>query len=116
MTRLLASVFLILACSTALADGTNPLLDWDRVKSMTEAEYLDAVRTANVNERDEKGRTPLHIAARHGNSEAVTALVNSGANSKAKTKDGKTPFDLAYENPQLKGTDAYWMLNDAQYD
>ena len=50
-TLLIAAAFVI-AGSVALADTTNVLLDEDRVKSMSEAEYLAAVRGAkNVNAR-----------------------------------------------------------------
>ena len=33
-----------------------------------------------------------------------------------KNKEGKTPWDLAQGNEGLKGTKAYWALNDAQYN
>jgi len=45
----------------------------------------------------------------------VTALLKAGANGKARTEDDKTPFDLAKEEGKLNGTDAYWLLNEAQY-
>jgi len=90
MKSILASVCLILACSDALADGTNPLLDGDRVQSMTEAEYLDAIRNANVNDRGEDGYTPLHHAAAQGNPKTVSALVNADANIAARANDGLT--------------------------
>ena len=161
---------------------TNVLLDPDRVKSMSEAEYLAAVRDAkNVNARGEDGETPLHVAAAHGIPEIVTALIEAGADVNAratggmtplhvaalsekpeivtalseagadvnarmkagetplhlaamrgtpevvtalleagasgsvKNSKGETPFDLAEGNEKIKGTDAYWKLNDAQY-
>jgi len=34
----------------------------------------------------------------------------------AKDEDGKTPWDLAQENEELKGTKGYWALNDAQHN
>jgi len=37
----------------------------------------------------------LHQAAEAGHADAVKFLVNSGANLAAKTKDGKTPWDVA---------------------
>ena len=56
MKKLLIAAALALAGSVALADATNVLLDPDRVKSMSEAEYLAAVRGAkNVNARTEDG-------------------------------------------------------------
>ena len=35
--------------------------------------------------------------------------------AKAKDKDGKTALDYAKKNEALKGTDAYWKLNDASF-
>ena len=29
--------------------------------------------------------------------------------------DGKTAWDLAQDNEKLKGTNAYWMLNDLRF-
>ena len=45
---------------------------------------------------------------------ALKALLAAGA--KAKDKDGKTPWDYAQKSNELKGTKAYWALNDAQYN
>ena len=72
---------------------------------------------ANIEAQDEDGKTPLHAAAiLNKTPTAVTALLDAGADPKAETKDGKTAFDLIQENEKLKGTDAYWRLNDLQYD
>ena len=60
--------------------------------------------------------TPLHWAVLLDRADVVEALLAAGANAKAKTEDGKTPFDVAKEHGNLKGTDAYWLLNEAQYD
>ena len=55
--------------------------------------------------------SPLHNAARFGNSNNVTDLLKAVANGKARADDGNTPFDLAKDNDKLDGTDAYRMLN-----
>ncbi len=60
-------------------------------------------------------QTPLHYAARFGTPETVTILLDAGADAAMKDVDGKTPFDLAEENEDLKGTDTYWALNDARF-
>lgn len=71
---------------------------------------------ANVNARNEAGYTPLHWGAGQGiNPEVIMILLQSGADGKAKNSDGKTPFDLAKENNVIKDTEAYWLLNDAQF-
>ena len=40
---------------------------------------LCAFRNANINERDDRGDTPLHIASENGNEEAVEVLLRMGA-------------------------------------
>ena len=62
------------------------------------------------------GRTPLHRAAGSGPADKVELLLSAGANAKAKDKEGETPFYYAERSGVLKGTDAYWLLNDAQFD
>jgi hypothetical protein len=71
---------------------------------------------ADVMARNEIGITPLHSAAWSHNPVTIQPLLDAGADAKAKNKEGKTPWDLAQENEYLKGTKAYWALNDAQYD
>ena len=59
--------------------------------------------------------TALHIAALLGTPDNIVALLEAGASGSVKAVNGKTPFDLAGGNDKVKGTDAYWALNDAQY-
>jgi ankyrin repeat protein len=59
--------------------------------------------------------TALHLAAGLGTPDNVAALLEAGASGSAKDKSGKTAFDYAERNIALKGTAAYWALNDAQY-
>ena len=78
---------------------------------------------ASVDARDEDGNTLLHSAAElvsdfgdlHGG-DAIEALLDAGANPAARNAAGETPWDLAKENEALKGSDAYWRLNDARFD
>ena len=67
---------------------------------------------ADPNVRDVTGSTPLHHAR---TAEAVTALLEARADPNARDADGKLPFDYAGDNEQIKGTDAYWRLNDARF-
>jgi ankyrin repeat protein len=64
------------------------------------------------------GETPLHWAALCDPCEpdTIQILLSVGANSKAKDKNGKTPWNLAHQNKNLKNTRAYWALNDARYN
>ena len=71
---------------------------------------------ADIAARDEfVGWTPLHRAALSGSPEAVMALLEAGADPKARDEFDKTPFDLAKENAKLAGTDAFRRLNDARF-
>ncbi len=111
----LAAAFII-ASSVAFADTTSVLLDSDKVPSMSAEEYAAAVRSApDVEARDKDGYTPLHIAAAVGTPANIAALLEAGASGSAKDKSGKTAFDYAERNIALKGTAAYWSLNNAQY-
>ena len=72
---------------------------------------------ARLDARDERGRTPLHWAAVSNDTPAVVqALLDAGANPAARDQSGKIPWDLAQENPALKGTDAYWRLNEGRFE
>lgn len=71
---------------------------------------------ADVNARDNNGATPLHWAAYFSaNPEVVLVLLELGADPKARTLDGRTAWDLIQENEKLKGTPAYWKLNDLRF-
>ena len=77
---------------------------------------------ADPNARAEDGDTPLHRAAAqlfgdesHAGA-AIEALLDAGADAATRNAAGKTPWDLAQENEALKGSDAYWRLNDARFN
>lgn len=70
---------------------------------------------SDVNHRNYLGSTPLHIAARVARPETIRILLDAGADGAARNEDGETPWDLAQSNEDLKGTDAYWRLNDARF-
>jgi ankyrin repeat protein len=71
---------------------------------------------ADVNARDMDGWTPLYYAAEFGTPENITALLEVGADVNARDEGGKNPFDFAEDNPNVKGTGAYWKMNDARYN
>ena len=50
---------------------------------------------ANVQVRANNGTTPLHVAARHGQTEGAAVLLAAGADPSSRTVSGKTPLDLA---------------------
>ena len=60
------------------------------------------------------GHTPLMIAARaNQNLKVIIAILNAGADAKAKDSAGKTAFDYAKSNYSLRGTDALKQLEEA---
>ena len=78
------------------------------------AALLDA--GADLKARDKVGWTPLHWAAVSNESPAIiAALLDAGADPKARDMVGKTPWDYAKTQKWLKGSDAYWRLNEAQF-
>ena len=70
---------------------------------------------ADVNARTKTGQTSLIYAVAFGNPESVKVLLVAGADASLENADGKTAWDHAQDNEALKGTDAYWMLNDARF-
>ena len=60
---------------------------------------------------------PIHMAAMSNSAPSViTALIEGGADPGARDEWGKTPFDYAEDNEALRGTDAYWRLNDGRFE
>lgn len=55
----------------------------------------------SVNERSGRGEVPLHLAAKKGNVDACTVLLDRGADVDAKNVDGLTPMALAAFNPNM---------------
>ena len=81
---------------------------------------------ADLEARDEAGNTPLHVAARDAralsgdNQEAepgfvIEVLLGAGADPMAQNTAGKTPWHFAVANRILRGSNAYWLLNDARF-
>lgn len=63
---------------------------------------------ANVDSKDESGRTPLHDAAERGHNDVAQVLVNNGAEVNKRNRDGETPLNKALEG--LSSLNAYEFL------
>ena len=100
---------------SAKAQTCGVLCDEGFWKSASEAEVKAEISKADVTARDKAGLTSLMLAARYGTAENVKVLLGAGADGSVKDSKGKTAWDLAQDNEKLKGTDAYWMLNDDRY-
>lgn len=74
--------------------------------------FLDMAQTAlkdgaDINQANEDGETPLHLATRLENKDAFRFLIKNGANRFARTKNGETIADLCYQqtiNQMAKAT------------
>ncbi len=56
------------------------------------------------------------LAAEYNENPAVViTLLNAGADGTIKSSEGETAFDYAQQNQKLKGTKAYWDLNNARF-
>jgi ankyrin repeat protein len=60
--------------------------------------------------------SPLHQAVVEENKEIIMLLLEAGADGTAIDKNEHTPFDLARDSEALKGTDVYWILNEARFE
>ena len=57
---------------------------------------------SNLNSKNSKGITPLHLASEFGQSEVVKILLESNVCLTLKNKNGKTALEIAKENNQKK--------------
>ncbi len=121
-----AGLFLLLALTPsppALAAQVS-CEEWNTEAFFKRASAEDVSRClkagVNVNARETKfGLTPLHVAAAWSKTPGiVAALLDAGADTRAKDKTGKTgktPWDYAKRNAAIKGTDVYQRLNEGRF-
>ena len=118
--RLIASILLCGALALPTlpvhADATDDL--FEAAKDGTVFEVMAALSAgADPGARMEGGVTPLHVAAaKNDNPSMIKALIEAGAGVGARDDTGKVPFDYAKDNEALKGTEAYWLLNEGRFE
>lgn len=96
-------------------EGSTPLMIAARHSTSPEVVSTLLKAGADLEARSNGGWTSLMIAAKYNsNPEVISTLLKAGADAKVKDKAGKTAFDCAQENDDLKGTDAYLQLQQAQ--
>ena len=75
--------------------GLHFVPDLDLFKNLIE-------RGADVNAKNQKGDTPLHLASANGNEEKALALIAAGADVNIRDSEGDTPLTLACGNGHEK--------------
>jgi ankyrin repeat protein len=69
---------------------------------------------ADINARDEEGRTALMIAAKYNKDpEVIAVLLKAGADARVKDNSGHTALDWSQGNAKLEGADVYQRLQAA---
>ena len=62
--------------------------------------------------KDEEGQTPLHVAAKHGQLEAIQYLAAKGTDNEPKTQSNQSPYDLAVMNNQPKAVQVLQAIQE----
>lgn len=60
-----------------------------------------AKNASSINQPDDNGRTPLHIAVENNDARTVSLLISKGADPAAKDRAGKTPLRIAIESDSV---------------
>src|SRR6266571_4261560 len=88
-----------LLCAAAATE--NEMVDWTELRG-ADAQTVSALlqRRVDSRERDADGNSALHVAALHGNAEAVELLLAAGVDGNGTNKYGATPLIYAAGNPK----------------
>ncbi|MCA7010493.1 ankyrin repeat domain-containing protein [Wolbachia endosymbiont of Tribolium confusum] len=94
--------------------GNTPLHVAAQYDSKLEiVEFLLDKNASGINDVNNNGSTPLHVAIQGNKSSTVKFLLNKGASIQVKDKDGKTPLDLAKQEGY---TNIVQMIEQRQSD
>jgi ankyrin repeat protein len=105
----IVSLFLEAGVAADIRDGNEltPLM-WaaGHPNDVPNAEALETIailldRRADINLRDNRGRTALMISAQRGHGKVIEALIEAGADRNVTDNEGKTAADLAGK-PEIK--------------
>lgn len=105
---MIGMLLLLTACSMT----TSPLHSY--IKSDQDRNALELIaKGETVNDRDQMGYTPLHLAAIKGNQSIAKALVEQGSHINARDFHGRTPFMLALREGHVE-LSRYLLSQDTQ--
>ena len=95
--------------------GKTPLhraaeFDAQKRRKVTRCKPSRANPTRSVCDTRMRPRAAIHV---RNATAAIHALLNAGADPVARTKDGKTPFQLIADDSPIHGTEAYRLLAEA---
>ena len=97
-------------------DGGTPVMYAARYNETPEVVQALLEAGADLEARNKDGWTSLmYAAATHSNPEVLQVLLDAGADATAKNGEKETAWDLIQDNEALKGTKAYWRLNERGY-
>jgi serine/threonine-protein phosphatase 6 regulatory ankyrin repeat subunit B len=65
------------------------------------------IKQQRIEKRDLNGNTPLHLAAKEGHLNSISALITQGANLSKENFDNKTPLELAVEGGKSEVVQAF---------
>lgn len=79
----------------------------NQVEACQVIQFLSSLHgTQYINQTDDAGMTPLHIAAQTGHEQTVRCLIACGANINLHDKNDKTAFELAHDAGHVNIRDA----------
>lgn len=85
------------SCQCPSAADRYPVIQAALFYTPTDLQKLLASNNHNINQKNEFGETALHYAVYFGNVDAVSLLIEYGANKSVRNKQNKTPLELLYD-------------------
>ena len=93
--------FHILTISFLLIGCGGQSIHQDVIEGNVALVRRELTKGVDVNQKNDEGRTPLHLAAGIANKEIAELLIEKGANINSRDKRGLTPLDYAVEGEEM---------------
>ena len=98
---LLMKYFHIITISVLLIGCGGQSIHQDVIEGNVALVRRELSKGVDVNQKNDEGRTPLHLAAGISNKKIAELLIENGANINSKDKRGLTPLDYAVEGEEM---------------